>query len=117
VNAEKLAEKRLEAAEKHALKEAMDLALGLFSRGFDAFSAVDTAESEKVIQDVAPLEEKCAGMEALAQHHKGEVANALGSIIGSIRRLGEYTEDICENTINHLVTEGGPAQVPGNRTR
>jgi hypothetical protein len=43
------------------------------------------------------------------------VANALGAIIGSIRRIGEYTEDICENTINHLVIEGTPAPVTAAR--
>ena len=116
-NAERLAEKRLEPAEKAALGEAMETALGLFTRGFEAFSASDPAESEQVIQDVAPLEEKCAAMDLMAQHHKGEVANALGAIIGSIRRLGEYTEDICENTINHLVSEGGPPQGTGPRPK
>jgi hypothetical protein len=56
-------------------------------------------------------------MDAMAQHHKGEVANALGAIIGSIRRIGEYTEDICENTINHLVAEGNPVQEAGSGAR
>jgi len=109
-NAEKLVEKRLDPAERNSLKESMEMALGLFSRGIDAFSASDPAASEKVIQETAPLEIKCAEMDTMAQHHKGEVANALGAIIGSIRRIGEYTEDICENTINHLVAEGNPVQ-------
>jgi hypothetical protein len=63
-----------------------------------------------------PLEERCDGMEAMAQHHKGEIATALVAIIGSIRRIGEYTEDICENTINHIVAEGMaiPATGPGS---
>jgi len=116
-NAEKLVEKRLEAPEKVSLKESMDIALGLFTRGFEAFSANDPAASEKVIQATAPLEAKCAEMDLMAQHHKGEVANALGAIIGSIRRIGEYTEDICENTINHLVAEGNPVQGQGTRAR
>ncbi|HTY52915.1 MAG TPA: PhoU domain-containing protein [Methanomicrobiales archaeon] len=115
--AEKLVDKRLEPAEKGMLKESMDMALGLFTRGIEAFSASDPAASEKVIQDVSPLEEMCARMEGMAQHHKGEVANALGAIAGSIRRIGEYTEDICENTINHLVAGGSPVQGSGTRAR
>jgi hypothetical protein len=55
-------------------------------------------------------------METMAQHHKGGIAIALVAIISSIRRIGEYTEDICENTINHVVAEemAAPAQGPGN---
>ncbi|HVP25977.1 MAG TPA: PhoU domain-containing protein [Methanomicrobiales archaeon] len=116
-NAGKLADKRLEPAEKASLKESMEMALGLFSRGIEAFSASDPFSSEKVIRDTAPLEAKCAEMDAMAQHHKGEVANALGAIIGSIRRIGEYTEDICENTINHLVAEGNPVQGHASKAR
>lgn len=40
---------------------------------------------------------------------------ALGSVIGSIQRIGEYTEDICENAINHLVAEGMPEVRPVSR--
>jgi hypothetical protein len=116
-NAVRLAERKLEASEKDSLKESMEMALGLFARGVEAFSASDPASSQRVIQDAGPLEAKCAEMDAMAQHHKGEVANALGAIIGSIRRIGEYTEDICENTINHLVAEGNPVQGAGSGAR
>jgi phosphate uptake regulator len=116
-NAVRLAERKLEASEKDSLKESMEMALGLFARGVEAFSASDPASSQRVIQDAGPLEAKCAEMDAMAQHHKGEVANALGAIIGSIRRIGEYTEDICENTINHLVAEGNPVQEAGSGAR
>jgi phosphate uptake regulator len=109
-NALRLLDRRLEASEKHALQEAMDLALDLFARGIDAFFSGDLADSHRIIGMVAPLEERCAGMDALAQHHKGEITTALAAIIGSILRIGEYTEDICENTINHLVAEGNPPQ-------
>jgi phosphate uptake regulator len=112
-NAVKLREKRLEAAEKNSLKESMDMALRLFSQGIEAFSSSDPGASHRVIELAAPLEARCAEMDAMAQHHKGEIATALVDIIGSIRRIGEYTEDICENTINHLVAEGMPVAQPG----
>ena len=115
-NAGKLTEKRLEGALKAGLREVMDQALALFANGVEAFFTEDLESSHRIIGSVAPLEARCTELEDLAQHHMGEVANSLGAVIGSIRRIGEYTEDICENTINHLVNEGMPAPVPGSKT-
>jgi phosphate uptake regulator len=115
-NAGRLMDTRLDGALKAGLREAMDQALALFSKGVEAFFSEDLEASHRIIGSVAPLEARCSELEAIAQHHKGEVANTLGSIIGSIRRIGEYTEDICENTINHLVIEGMPGPVSGTRT-
>jgi phosphate uptake regulator len=112
-NAERIMEKRLEGALKAGLREAMDQALDLFSKGVEAFFSAELEASHRIIGSVVPLEARCLELEAMAQHHKGEVANSLGGIIGSIRRIGEYTEDICENTINHLVVEGTPVPVTG----
>jgi phosphate uptake regulator len=115
-HAGKLAEKRLETPLKAGLKEAMDQALDLFLKGVEAFFSEDLEASHRIIGSVTPLEVRCSTLEEMAQHHKGEVANSLGAVIGSIRRIGEYTEDICENTINFLVNEGRPAPAPGPRT-
>ena len=115
-NAGHLMGRKLETSEKTLLAESMDLALDLFSRGIDAFSADELETSHRIIGMTAPLEKRCDELEAMAQHHKGEIATALVAIIGSIRRIGEYTEDICENTINHVVAEGEAAHAkgPGN---
>lgn len=115
-NAGKLMERRLETSEKNSLKESMDIALALFSQGIDAFYAADLEVSHRIIGMTAPLEERCAEMETMAQRHKGEIATALVAIIGSIRRIGEYTEDICENTINHLIAEDVPERVTSSKT-
>ena len=114
-NAGKLMERRLDASEKKSLAESMDLALDLFARGIDAFFSGELEDSHRIIGMVAPLEARCAEMDAMAQHHKGEIATALVAIIGSIRRIGEYTEDICENTINHLVAGGMPGSETDSR--
>jgi phosphate uptake regulator len=115
-NAGKLAEKRLEAPLKAGLREAMDQALDFFLKGVEAFFSEDLEASNRIIGSVGPLEARCSVLEELAQHHKGEVANSLGAVIGSIRRIGEYTEDICENTINYLVNENRPTPVAGSKT-
>ena len=81
-------ERRLDTSEKNSLAESMDMALDLFSRGIDAFFSGELEDSHRIIGMTAPLEERCAGMEAMAQHHKGEIATALVAVIGSIRRIG-----------------------------
>jgi phosphate uptake regulator len=114
-NAQKILEKRLEGSLKADFRSVMDQALDIFSEGVDAFFSKDLEASHRIIGSVAPLEKRCSEMEAIAQHHKGEIANILGAILGSIRRIGEYTEDICENTINHLVSEGMLEVRPASR--
>jgi phosphate uptake regulator len=115
-NTARLMERRIEASEKAALEAAMGQALDLFVRSIDAFFTGELEDSHRIIGMVAPLQVRCSEMEALAQHHKGEITTALVSIIGSIRRLGEYVEDICENTMNHLVAEGKPEGGPALRS-
>jgi phosphate uptake regulator len=115
-NTGRLMERRLEASEKNSLAEATDQALDLFVRSIDAFFTGDLEDSHRIIGMVAPLQARCSEMETLARHHKGEITTALVAIIGSIRRLGEYAEDICENTMNHLVAEGKLEAGPASRS-
>jgi len=41
----------------------------------------------------------------MALKQKAPVAISLGYIVESIRRIGEYAEDISETVINHLIGE------------
>jgi phosphate uptake regulator len=115
-NTGRLMERRLEASEKNSLSEGMHQALDLFVRSIDAFFTGDLEDSHRIIGMVAPLHARCSEMETMAQHHKGETTTALVAIISSIRRLGEYAEDICENTMNHLVAEGNLEIRPASRS-
>lgn len=87
------------------LKEATTLALEILRKSTDAFFADDIDAAHTHLQAVASLEERCSRITHRASPFKGETAVALGYIIESIRRIGEYAADICENTINHLVAE------------
>jgi len=41
----------------------------------------------------------------MALKQKGEIAISIGYIVESIRRIGEYAEDISETAINYLILE------------
>ncbi|MDD1654864.1 MAG: phosphate uptake regulator PhoU [Methanomicrobiales archaeon] len=87
------------------LKEATTLALELLRKSTDAFFADDIDAAHTTLTAIAALEERCSRIAHRASPLKGETAVALGYVIGSIQRIGEYSADICENTINHLVAE------------
>jgi phosphate uptake regulator len=89
------------------LKEASGTALDLLRKSTNAFFENDMEAAQAHLAAVAALEERCSSITHRAAPLKGEAAVALGSIIGSIQRIGEYSADICENTINHLVAEPG----------
>ncbi|MDD1646229.1 MAG: phosphate uptake regulator PhoU, partial [Methanomicrobiales archaeon] len=67
----------------------------------------DMEAAHATLAAVAALEERCSRITHRAAPFRGETAVGLGNIIGSIQRIGEYSADICENTINHLVAEPG----------
>jgi phosphate uptake regulator len=70
-----------------------------------AFFQKDIKASNDAIESVAKLELLCEEINTLAFQQKGIVAISIGYIIESIRRIGEYAEDISENVINYLVGE------------
>jgi phosphate uptake regulator len=57
------------------------------------------------MESVVKLESLCEEINTLALQQKGIVAVSIGYIVESIRRIGEYAEDISENVINYLVGE------------
>ena len=87
------------------LKGATQTALDIFRKSIEAFFADDLEAAHTHLTAVAALEEECNGISSRASSFRGQTAVSLGYIIESIRRIGEYAEDICENTINHLVAE------------
>jgi phosphate uptake regulator len=57
------------------------------------------------MESVVKLESLCEEINTLALQQKGIVTVSIGYIVESIRRIGEYAEDISENVINYLVGE------------
>ena len=84
---------------------ASNLSLDIFNKSMGSFFKKDIKASNETIESVLKLERLCEEINALALKQKGVVALSVGYIVESIRRIGEYAEDISENVINHLVGE------------
>jgi phosphate uptake regulator len=84
---------------------ASTLALDLFNNSISSFFKKDIKASNETFEDLVKLEKLCEEINTLALQQKGIVAISIGYIIESIRRTGEYAEDISENVINYLVAE------------
>jgi len=84
---------------------ASKLSLDIFNKSMGAFFQKDIKASMETIESVAKLELLCEEINAIALKQKGIVAIHVGYVVESIRRIGEYAEDISENVINYLVTE------------
>jgi phosphate uptake regulator len=82
-----------------------NLALDIFIRSMGAFFRKDIKSSNENIDTVEKLEKLCEEINTLALQQKVIVAISIGYIADSIRRIGEYAEDISETVINYLINE------------
>ena len=85
------------------IHSASDLALDIFNKSIKSFFRKDLQGANENIQSVKRLESLCEGINTLALQQKGVTAISVGYIVESIRRVGEYAEDISETAINYLV--------------
>ena len=76
--------------------------LGAFSV---SLNVKDIHASNMNIESAGRLETLCEEINELALKQKGTIAISIGYIVESIRRIGEYAEDISETAINYLVLE------------
>lgn len=84
---------------------ASNLSIDILNKSIGSFFKKDIKASNETIELVEKLEKLCEEINTLALQQKGIVAISIGYIVESIRRVGEYAEDISENVINYLVTE------------
>jgi phosphate uptake regulator len=82
-----------------------NLSLDIFNKSISSFFKKDIKASNETFESLDALELLCEEISTLALQQKGIVAISIGYIIESIRRIGEYAEDISENVINFLVGE------------
>jgi phosphate uptake regulator len=85
------------------IESAGRVALDIFNKSIGAFFRKDIKAANENIEAVAKLEIQCEEINALALRQKGATAISIGYIVESIRRIGEYAEDISEAAINHLL--------------
>lgn len=81
------------------------LALSIFNKSLTAFFKKDITASNETIESVKQLETLCESINTLILKQKGSIVLSIGYMVDSIRRIGEYAEDISENVINYLVAE------------
>ena len=84
------------------IHSASDLALDIFNKSVGSFYKKDIKASNENIESVKRLESLCEKINTLALQQKGVTAISVGYIVESIRRIGEYAEDISETAINYL---------------
>jgi len=87
-----------------SIRSASNLALDIFNKSIGAFYRKDTKASNENIESVKRLVTICEGINTLALQQKGVTALSIGYIVESIRRIGEYAEDISETSINYLLS-------------
>ena len=85
------------------IHSASELSLDIFNKSIGAFFRRDIKASNENIDSVSRLESLCEEINTLALQQIGVTAISIGYIVESIRRVGEYAEDISEIVINHLV--------------
>jgi phosphate uptake regulator len=82
-----------------------DLSLEIFNNSVSSFFKKDINASTKNIESVEKLESVCEEINTNALMQKGIIALSVGYIVESIRRTGEYSQDISETVINYLIGE------------
>jgi len=102
-NAVALIDRETGASGIAAMDEASARALEIFSWSMEAFHAGDIEKANATLQKVRDLEEKTRDIDARALDLEATVAIPMGQISDSIRRIGEYSGDICECVINYTV--------------
>jgi phosphate uptake regulator len=102
-NAVTLIDREAGAAVLDVMDEASVLALEIFSESMETFHAGDIRKANATLQRVRDLEEKTRDIDTRALDLEAVAAIPMGQISNSIRRIGEYSGDICECVINYTV--------------
>lgn len=80
-----------------------NLAFEIFNKSIGSFFRKDLNSANRSISSVERLEKFCEEINSMASKYDGSIAISIGYIAESIRRIGEYAEDISETAINHIV--------------
>ena len=100
-----LADSNLDKKIINKIQSASDFAINIANKSIGAFLRKDIHASNMNIESAGRLETLCEEINELALKQKGTIAISIGYIVESIRRIGEYAEDISETAINYLVLE------------
>jgi phosphate uptake regulator len=85
--------------------QAGNLSLDIFNKSITAFFRKDINACNDNIESVGRLERLCEEINTLALKQQGAIALSVGYIVESIRRIGEYAENISETVMNYLIDQ------------
>lgn len=100
-----LLEGELDDAITDTIASASSLALEIFASSMTAWIKRDIELANKNIESIETLISHCEEISNRALSIEGRPSISLGYIAESIKRTGEYSGDIAELVINHLVNE------------
>ncbi|MEM4258164.1 MAG: PhoU domain-containing protein [Candidatus Thermoplasmatota archaeon] len=98
-------ESNLDKKNMEQIIQAAMLSLEIFNKSITSFFRKDIKASNDNIETVEKLENLCAEINTLALKQRSSVALSVGYLTESIRRIGEYSENISETVINYLSGE------------
>jgi phosphate uptake regulator len=87
------------------LEFASKQSINLVNKSIGSFTKKEIKEANETIELSEKLESICEEIDKMALKQQTPIAISLGYIVESIRRIGEYAEDISETVINHLIGE------------
>jgi len=102
-NTVNITDKKIDESVIEKLESASRLSLEIFNQSIFSFLRRNVKTANDTIERVSKLETKCKEITKLILKQKGEYAISIGYVVESIRRIGEYSGDISENVINHLI--------------
>ncbi|MDK2974557.1 MAG: hypothetical protein PWP08_928 [Methanofollis sp.] len=87
------------------ISNASTTASKIFDRAMESMFSQDLEGANATIECVEDLEVQARGINRAALEFDAASATTIVSISDSIRRIGEYSGDICESIINNLINE------------
>ena len=79
--------------------------LNLLNKSIGAFSKKELKSANDTIEQSHQLHQICEEIDTISFTKDVPVAISIGYVVESIRRIGEYSEDISETVMNHLIGE------------
>ncbi|WP_460007578.1 PhoU domain-containing protein [Methanogenium cariaci] len=102
-NAIELADYPLDNVIGESIQQAERDAMAIFRAAIEAFHSGDLEQANTTIGHTKDLEEHCREINHMALSFEAADAMHFVYITDSLRRMGDYSTDICEHTINKIV--------------
>ena len=87
------------------IEDAGNLSLTLLNKSIGAFSKKELKSANETIERSHQLHKLCEEIDTISLRMKAPTAISIGYVVESIRRIGEFSEDISETVMNHLIGE------------